>query len=1257
MSSHSNMSDRSPTSSTSTPSNSVSGLDVGSTPISTPGTQPIPKKSQQIKTDKPRPHVCLVCTRAFARLEHLKRHERSHTNEKPFQCAACGRCFARRDLVLRHQQKLHSKIPNVMRRGSKDTDTNEFIIVLNNNTDAVAPLPLGFSPSYHVDSVSPSKFDEKNSGLYSPPKSDANSKKPKFRTGLFTKSSAPSSTKGTARNSMQSISLPNNSMIPSPIPTNSNHNTPPGMLPCSNLSSGISYLQHLNQQPSPQSHHSPKRSAGSVSAIPVHLQNQISPPESGGLNGLLNYRHMSFSAMSGISYTNLKDAMDIQQQSVNLSELAPGEIGFSTPQLNATNGNSKNFNFSNLDLNSLGMMDWNNIDSLDLNHGSHNNIDNKENDLNARQKSLKNLQQYFYDNMPTLPSNTDIQNNPPTIKGKSKETNIAPHEFQNPDHPHHIKGTTPFEFGMPTLSEVNLMQFAPECENYPSPSFTLNSQSVEANKRRSQESGSVKSNHENPGVKRSKIDSIQENQSSTSSPLSNMAPKNDDEWLKEIISTPYELNVPAASHHIGFVDPQAAFGENRDEVPNNNINPTGNHKASPDEISSLFLTRQIDLVKQMDGEFPKPEFKDVDVHDINVEFAFDTSILKTGHYNFISEDLRNKIIMVSNISETQFPPVEDLNNYMSLYEQEFNKYFPFIHLPSLKNPMVDNFENIPLLLSMASIGALYSYHDTNTLLLFNLSKFHIQNFFEKEITLDNLQFKKVPLMAHQCLVLHIFISMFLNEPNMIDVTSRQIKSMIGLIKSTNFNVPLEQFLVPPPLILEVARSGQDKAKTQHIVQNNFDYFIMAQSRIRTIHVFYLLQTFRATLVGFPIYLDNTFLKSGNHCFLEDLWKSENSQTWLTKLSSSVKSWSLIDVSNGESFESMVNLMLDNSNSVGNDNKWSLNNLLALIMYLHERVQLDLSAMKYFNYFNWNLKNKPKYERLIKLWEVRFLQNNGVLKIDDHNRYLLTLHNELKLILPMYSLLKIKLNVNLNAFLAPLLTKDWVKMNNELNKLNAIEDRYEIGKTCLPFTLDIIQLWTYNIETIRREKRPYLRSPVMFVICIGVAILIFSNYINYLECKIVADIDDLSEVELMNWIKCETIILEVEKVSSPILKSSYSEILSKQANGVLRSFKEDNVLLKVKNLVEQREKIISETDFNQEFSQKDRVLESITRQINQEIKNDKLSVKSLYLGIRILADAPVWPIAMGFAESLKHRATSLNSSLAKAKERALSKVSQ
>ncbi|CAJ0540177.1 Ff.00g074200.m01.CDS01 [Fusarium sp. VM40] len=76
------------------------------------------------KTDKPRPHVCGTCQRSFARLEHLKRHERSHTKEKPFECPECARCFARRDLLLRHQQKLHQgSTPSSRPRNRRESTT------------------------------------------------------------------------------------------------------------------------------------------------------------------------------------------------------------------------------------------------------------------------------------------------------------------------------------------------------------------------------------------------------------------------------------------------------------------------------------------------------------------------------------------------------------------------------------------------------------------------------------------------------------------------------------------------------------------------------------------------------------------------------------------------------------------------------------------------------------------------------------------------------------------------------------------------------------------------------------------------------------------------------------------------------------------------------------------------------------------------------------------------------------------------------
>lgn len=72
---------------------------------------------------KPRLYVCSVCTRAFARQEHLKRHQRSHTKEKPFACRICSRKFSRRDLLMRHSSKLHAGVgglvPRLRKKSSK----------------------------------------------------------------------------------------------------------------------------------------------------------------------------------------------------------------------------------------------------------------------------------------------------------------------------------------------------------------------------------------------------------------------------------------------------------------------------------------------------------------------------------------------------------------------------------------------------------------------------------------------------------------------------------------------------------------------------------------------------------------------------------------------------------------------------------------------------------------------------------------------------------------------------------------------------------------------------------------------------------------------------------------------------------------------------------------------------------------------------------------------------------------------------------
>lgn len=1163
-------------------------------------TQPIPKKSQQIRTDKPRPHMCSVCTRAFARLEHLKRHERAHTNEKPYQCAACGRCFARRDLVLRHQQKLHTNLPTLMRKGSsKDQDINEHINVLQNNTDPNAPLPNGATPLPEAlnDAIAET----------------TNHSKPQFRTGLFgNDNQSQTHTNG---------SLPHPLMGPSPITSNSSPRPSITLHSSNGRKDSVSFNQLVKATPmSRQSSIASRRKSSQIKQEPspesdTPKRKKMTPfkPDFTDKSShyLHNYRHASYSAASGISYANAKDAMQIQEQNaLEFGDAVPSQVEFGTPPL----GPQSEEYHKIMEMGDL--LDWGNIDHLDV----------SDDKFSLRQKSLKNLQDFFtlgprnngnmkaisMQHAQSVPQRKSIfaledesmdpaagfpVQPPPIMENETAQTQSQQQQTQPQQ-----QAQPPPQQAQQQQQPSQLHQLLPQSQQ-----GSISSVGSIDPLQLSNKNGNIATSS---AGKRSRS-SMEASATPQGSLLGNgnMAPTfpNETDWVKDLVNPGLDLNLNFSAS-TSFDDLKGYF--NNQKLGENSINLP--KKQAQDFMQQLLAVNGHDASHTIDYsvEFP-PNF-----------FNFDSTL--------ISAEVRDKMISMSHVDSKDFPSLESLKYYAQMFEFGFNKYCSFIHLPSLKNVRGQNFETVPLLLAITAIGSLYAYNNHDALLLFNMSKYHIQGFFERELTVDNIQFKKIPLMAHQCLVLHIMLSLFFNEPNVIDITARQIKSMIGLIKSTNFNEPLEQSIIPP----QPAPHGlmiTDEIKP--IIQHNYDYFILAQSRIRTLHTFYILQVFRSSITGAPIMFPSTMMKSGSYCNNRELWWSPNASSWYsTVCKTNPPNWSIVELSNGTSVNELISY-LHNPNPLTNIPNA---NLLTILFNIHEQVGVDLRAND-FSYINWNVSKRPKYHHLMNNWQILFYKNEGNLDTSSLNCDQFSSSPDLKQIIPLWYMLKMKMDINLDATFTHIFKKDYVSLNKELDLMDYRESNYSVLSKSLGSGYSILDLWIQTTETNSLDVRETtVRTPVFLFSGLLASILVIATYLDFLEqqCKR----RDISNQELMEWLRCQETFTKMEKVLTPSVKSVYSDVLTKDMQNL--SIVTESVRNKIIKLSEERSKCDDnlsrgvQLDFN-----RDRVTK-LNQEIRDYVTENNLAQRAFYLGIRVFADAPVWPAAMGFAEALQIRATHL-----------------
>ncbi|WVQ97781.1 hypothetical protein IAU59_004895 [Kwoniella sp. CBS 9459] len=81
----------------------------------------------------------LSCGRLFKRLEHLKRHVRTHTQERPYECTRCAKRFSRSDNLTQHI-KTHEKADRGERMKTEASESTEDDIatLLEAEVDAMA---------------------------------------------------------------------------------------------------------------------------------------------------------------------------------------------------------------------------------------------------------------------------------------------------------------------------------------------------------------------------------------------------------------------------------------------------------------------------------------------------------------------------------------------------------------------------------------------------------------------------------------------------------------------------------------------------------------------------------------------------------------------------------------------------------------------------------------------------------------------------------------------------------------------------------------------------------------------------------------------------------------------------------------------------------------------------------------------------------------------------------------------------------------
>ncbi|CAI4571734.1 BBM_1a_G0030690.mRNA.1.CDS.1 [Saccharomyces cerevisiae] len=1209
------------------------------------GILPIPKKSRIIKTDKPRPFLCPTCTRGFVRQEHLKRHQHSHTREKPYLCIFCGRCFARTGDPGRMTSASNSNssfAPKRRHSVAADDPSDLHIIKIAGNKETILPTPknlTGKTPEELKEAVvALVKSNNVELPGSAPIINDKQVKTPPSKAGSLGFKEFKLNAKGVPVHSASSDAVIDRAYTPSSMHKTKRHAS-------FSASSAMTYMSNNN---------SPHHSITNFELI------EDAPHQVGFSTPQMTAKQL----MESVSELDLPPlTLDEPPQAIkfNLNLFNNGPSGQPQPQQNSTSSTIVNSNNGSTVatpgvylLNSgPSLTDLLTMNSAHAGAGGYMSTHQSPFDLGCFSHDKPTASEF---NLPSSFSHTMVSNSTTASNSYSNLANQTYREMSN---------------------EQPLLSLSPK-----NPPTTVSDSSSTVNFNSSTNNlleSSMKTNDRDSNIDPAAID---------------------DKWLSEFINnsdpkSTFKINFNHFND-IGFIySPPSSRSSIPNKSPPNqsgaslsprlNLSLSGStdlpvtpqnqlrepsysdpishssHKRRRDsvmmdyDLSNFFSSRQLDISKVLTETEPNNSNMNDDILTLSFSNEADSTatqkqlpILTPSDLLspfsvpsvpgvLFTDELRNMMLVDNNIDSEAFPTTSQLNGYVTYYREEFHPFFSFVHLPSI----IPSMDSYPLLLSISMVGALYGFHSTHAKVLANVASTQIK----KSLKASEKNPETTDLWVIQTLVLLTFYGIFNKNTTVIKGMHGQLTTIIRLLKSSRLNLPLESICQPPiksDHMMEYENSPHmfSKIKEQYNapdqMNKNYQYFVLAQSRIRTCHAVLLISNLFSSLVGDDCCFHSMDLKCGVPCYKEDLYQCRNAIEWSDLLSqyriTLDSKFSLIELSNGnETYENCLRFLSTGDSFFYGNAKVSLSTCLSLLISIHEKIFIERNNARISNDNNdsnnielddieWKITSRQRIDTMLKYWENLYLKNGGILTPTENSMSIINANPAMRLIIPVYLFAKMRRCLDLAHVIEKIWLKDWSNMNKALEEvcydMNSLREATE-------YALNLVDAWTSFFTYIKQGKRKIFNTPVFATTCMFTAILVISEYMKCVEDwargynannpnSVLLDFSDR-----ILWLKAERILRRLQMNLIPkecdVLKS-YTDFLRWQDKDALD--------LSALNEEQAQRAMDPNTDINETI---------------QLIVAASLSSKCLYLGVQILGDAPIWPIILSFAHALQSRA--------------------